>query len=114
MVGLICVDSGLSYASWKGFLRGLRKRDLDGVQRVASDVRGGIVRTVFAEDDPATARAMYRAACGLVSRPCRDAAAILESVEADALGCLDFPAERRRRMRTNNVQERLDREIKRR
>lgn len=101
VVGLACADSE-SYASWKGFLRGLRERGLDGVQCVTSDAHGGIVR------------AMYQAACGLVSRLSVDAAAILESAEADALAYLDFPAEHRRRMRTNNVQERLNREIKRR
>ena len=53
------------------------------------------------------ARAMYQAACGLISRLSRDAA-------ADALAHLDFPAGHRRRIRTNNVQERLNREIKRR
>ena len=57
---------------------------------------------------------MYQAACGLVSRLCRDAAAILESAEANAPAYLDFPAEHHRRARTNNVQERLNREIMRR
>ena len=61
VVGRACVDSE-SYASWKGFPRGLRERGLKGVQCA-----------VFAEEDPARARAMYRAARGLVSRPSRDA-----------------------------------------
>ena len=152
VVGLACVDSE-SYASQKGFLRGLRERGLEGVQCVTSDAHGGIVRAVrevfpgaawqrcvvhlerdvvsaittragraaagrvlravFAEEDPARARAMYQAACGLISRLLRDAAAVMESAEADALAHLDFPAGHRRRIRTNNVQERLNREIKR-
>ena len=53
------------------------------------------------------ARAMYQASRGLISRLSRDA-------ETDALAHLDFPAGHRRRIRTNNVQERLNREIKRR
>ena len=57
---------------------------------------------------------MYQTACGLISRLSRDAAAVMESAEADALAHLDFPAGHRRRIRTNNVQERLNREIKRR
>lgn len=148
MVGLACVDTE-SYASWKGFLRGLRERGLEGVRCVTSDAHGGIVRAVrevflgaawqrcvvhlerdvvsaiptragrvlhaiFAEEGPARARAMYQAACGLISRLSRDAAAVMESAEADALAHLDFPAGHRRRIRTNNVQERLNREIKRR
>lgn len=146
VVGLARVDSE-SYASWKGFLRGLRERGLEGVRCATSDAHGGIVRAVrevflgaawrrravhlerdvvsaiptradraaagrvpravFAEEDPAMARAMYQAARGLISRLSRDAA-------ADALAHLDFPAGHRRRIRTNNVQERLNREIKRR
>ena len=137
MVGLACVDTE-SYASWKGFLRGLRERGLEGVRCVTSDAHGGIVRAVrevflgaawqrcvvhlerdvvsaiptragrvlhaiFAEEDPARARAMYQAACGLISRLSRDAAAVMESAEADALAHLDFPAGHRRRIRTNNV-----------
>lgn len=141
VVGLARVDSE-SYASWKGFLRGLRERGLEGVRCATSDAHGGIVcavrevfpgaawrrravhlerdvvsaiptragrvpHAVFAEGDPAKARAMYQASRGLISRPSRDA-------EADALAHLDFPAGHRRRIRTNNVQERLNREIKRR
>lgn len=146
VVGLARVDSE-SYASWKGFLRGLRERGLEGVQCAASDAHGGIVRAVrevfpgaawqrrtvhlerdvvsaiptragraaagrvphavFAEEDPAMARAMYQASRGLISRLSRDA-------EADAPAHLDFPAGHRRRIRANNVQERLNREIKRR
>ena len=43
-----------------------------------------------------------------------EAAELLEEAEADALAYLDFPAGHRRRIRTNNVQERTNREIKRR
>lgn len=145
VVGLARVDSE-SYASWKGFLRGLRERGLEGVRCATSDAHGSIVRAVrevflgaawrrravhlerdvvsaiptradraaagrvpravFAEEDPAMARAMYQAARGLISRLSRDAA-------ADALAHLDFPAGHRRRIRTKR-QERLNREIKRR
>lgn len=45
VVGLACVDAE-SYASRKGFLRGLRERGPSGVQRVTSDAHGGIVRAV--------------------------------------------------------------------
>lgn len=130
VVGLARVDSE-SYASRKGFLRGLRERGLEGVRCATSDAHGGIVCTVrevfpgaawrrravhlerdvvsaiptragrvphavFAEGDPAMARAMYQASRGLISRLSRDA-------EADALAHLDFPAGHRRRIRTNNV-----------
>lgn len=107
VVGLARVDSE-SYASWKGFPRGLRERGLEGVRCATSDAHGGIVcavrevfpgaawrrrtvhlecdvvsaiptragrvpHAVFAEKDPAMARAMYQASRGLISRLSRDA-----------------------------------------
>ena len=45
---------------------------------------------------------------------CPRAAAILEEAEPDALAYLDFPPTHWKRLRTNNVQERTNREIKRR
>ena len=153
VVGLACVDAE-SYASWKGFLRGLRERGLSGVQCVTSDAHGGIARAVrelfpgaawqrcvahlerdvidacptrakraaagrvlhavFDEDDPARVRALYRAACGVISSLSADAGRVMEGAEADALAYLDFPEAHCRRIRTNNVQERANREIKRR
>lgn len=46
VVGLARVDSE-SYASWKGFLRGLRERGLEGARCATSDAHGGIVRAVI-------------------------------------------------------------------
>ena len=43
-----------------------------------------------------------------------EAAAVLEEAEPDALAYLDFPPTHWKRLRTNNVQERTNREIKRR
>ena len=45
---------------------------------------------------------------------CPRAAAVLEEAEPDALAYLDFPPAHWKRLRTNNVQERTNREIKRR
>lgn len=73
-----------------------------------------VPHAVFTEDDPMRTKAMYQAACGIVSELSPGAGSILKSSEAGALAHLDFPATHRRRIRTNNVQERLNREIKRR
>lgn len=153
VAGLSCVDTE-SYASWKGFLRGLRERGLSSVQCVTSDAHGGIVRAVrevfpgaawqrrivhlgrdvigacptrsrrataaralravFSEEGPVRVRALYRVARSVISKLSRDAGRILEEAEADALAYLDFPGAHRRRIRTNSVQERCNREIKRR
>lgn len=75
---------------------------------------GKVMQAVFAQEDPAMVRAAYHAAIDAISSFSWAAAGLLEDAECDALACLPFPAEHRRRIRTNNVQERPNREIKRR
>lgn len=75
---------------------------------------GRIVSQVFRGRDAATVTAMYHAACDMLEGCCPRAAAILEGAEPDALAYLDFPPSHWKRLRTNNVQERTNREIKRR
>nr|WP_270299567.1 transposase [Eggerthella sinensis] len=59
-------------------------------------------------------RELYHLACGEIAGICPRAAGLLEDAEADALAYLDFPYAHHRRIRTNNVQERANRELKRR
>ena len=75
---------------------------------------GRIVSQVFRGRDAATVTAMYHVACDMLKGCCPRAAAILEGAEPDALAYLDFPPSHWKRLRTNNVQERTNREIKRR
>ena len=75
---------------------------------------GRIVSSVFRARDAATAVAMYHAACEMLEGCCPRAARVLEEAEPDALAYLDFPPSHWKRLRTNNVQERTNREIKRR
>ena len=75
---------------------------------------GRILSPVFRAKDAATARAMYHVACDML-RECRPKAAVAaEEAEPDALAYLAFPPSHWKRLRTNNVQERANREIKRR
>ena len=73
-----------------------------------------ILHAVFAERDPSLARELYHLACREICSFCPKAAELLEEAEADALAYLDFPYAHHRRLRTNNVQERANRELKRR
>ena len=73
-----------------------------------------IMHAAFAGKDPALVRELYHLACEKIAGFNPKAAGLLEEAEADALAYLDFPYERHRRLRTNNVQERLNREVKRR
>ena len=152
-VGFGVVDTE-SAASWKAFLRGLRKRGVTGVRCVVSDDHEGLVqaiaeiyqgaawqrcivhlernvvgwfskkgdkavaaaamKAVFAERDPQFVRAAYRVATQRLAEIKPRAGELLEDAEADALAYLDFPYEHHIRLRTNNVQERANEEIKRR
>lgn len=73
-----------------------------------------ILHAVFDERDPALVRELYHLACEEIDTFCPKAAELLEEAEADALAYLDFPYAHHRRLRTNNVQERANRELKRR
>lgn len=57
---------------------------------------------------------MYHVARDMLRGACPKAADVLEEAEPDALAYLDFPPSHWKRLRTNNVQERANREIKRR
>ena len=73
-----------------------------------------IVAPVFRAKDAAAAVAMYHVARGMLRGVCPRAADVLEEAEPDAPAYLDLPASHWKRLRTNNVQERANREIKRR
>jgi len=73
-----------------------------------------IVSPVFRAKDADVVRAMYHLATEMLEECCPRAARILEDAEPDALAYLDFPSTHWKRLRTNNVQERTNREIKRR
>ncbi len=75
---------------------------------------GSIMEAVFAEQDADLVRELYHAAIDEIGAVNQAAGELLEEAEADALAYLDFPAAHHRRLRTNNVQERMNREIKRR
>jgi transposase-like protein len=72
------------------------------------------MKAVFAERDPQLVRAAYRQAAEVIAGLKPHAGELLEDAEADALAYLDFPYEHHVRLRTNNVQERANEEIKRR
>lgn len=74
----------------------------------------GIPKAVFAERDPELVREPYQLATEQIEGFCPKAAEAFEEAEADAPACLDFPCEHHVRLRTNDVQERADRELKRR
>lgn len=93
------------------------QRNLSGAARR----RGGerlvreLAKAVFSQGDALVARALYPRAVEAIRAAGEGAAAdLLESAREDALQYLSLPREHWARVRTNNVQERANREIKRR
>lgn len=74
----------------------------------------GIPKAVSAERDPELARELHQLATAQIEGFCPKAAEVPEEAEADAPAYLDFPYEHHVRLRANNVQERANRELKRR
>lgn len=66
---------------------------------------------MFRGRDAATVTAMYHAACDMLEGRC-PRAAVLEEAEPDALAYLGFPPTQWKCLRTKNVQEGTNREIK--
>ena len=93
------------------------QRNLSAKVRSAKNERlvRELAKAVFAEGDPLVCRAAYGRACAAMRAAgeagCAD---LLEAAQGDALQYLSLPREHWRRVRTNNVQERANREIKRR
>lgn len=73
-----------------------------------------LMKVPFAQRDPLVARACYRLAADEVAKVSANAGDVMSGAEADALAYLDFPPAHWAKLRTNNVQERANREIKRR
>lgn len=73
-----------------------------------------VLKAVFKESDATLVRALYRTAIEEIEKISEKAAALLEEAEPDALAYLAYPSEHHKKLRTNNVQERANREIKRR
>ena len=72
------------------------------------------VSPILGESDPTLVRAPCHEAVDELASFAPDASRVLEDAEVDALAYLSFPREHRIKIRTNNVQERMNCELKRR
>lgn len=91
-------------AAWQRCVVHLERDIVDACPTRAKGASAGrVLHAVFDEEDPSKVRALYRAACGVISGLSPDAGKIMEEAEADAPAYLDFPEAHRRRIRTNNV-----------
>ena len=92
------------------------KRDvlakIDG--REAQRRARAVMSPILGESDPTLVRAPCHEAVDELASFAPDASRVLEDAEVDALAYLSFPREHRIKIRTNNVQERMNCELKRR
>ena len=97
-------------ASWVSFFQWLRSRGLDGVKLVAK-----MLKAIHSQESKKAAREKAKAVVEeLRSMKLKEAAKKVEDGIEETLTYCDFPSEHWTRIRTNNVIERLNREIRRR
>lgn len=91
-------------------------RNVSGHIHKKADLRRArkALKTAFAQKSPLMVRACYQEATEEILNLSKTAGAVLLEAEDDALSYLAFPKTHWTKIRTNNVQERANREIKRR
>lgn len=105
----------LAGAAWQRCVAHLERNVRDRCRRRdVGDAAVSALKAALSERDPALARAGYRRACGLLAAADPRGAELLEDAEPSALAYLGFPREHAVWVRTNNVCERMNCEIKRR
>lgn len=114
--GLVrAVRESLPGAAWQRCIAHLERNVLERCRRKGDGSAAvAALKAAFAEADPALVRAGYRRAVDLLAAVDKRGAELLEEAAPAALAYLAFPREHRHWVRTNNVQERMNCEIKRR
>ena len=87
---------------------------LTRVPKSAQAMVGTLVRTVFAQSDDTQVKAQFARVIDQLEEKFPAAAELLAECEADLLAFSDFPVEHWRQIWSNNTQERLNKELRRR
>lgn len=105
----------LAGAAWQRCVAHLERNVRDRCRRRdVGEAAVAALKAALSERDPALVRAGYRGACDLLAAADPRGAELLEEAAPSALAYLGFPREHAVWVRTNNVQERMNCEIKRR
>ena len=113
--GLVdAIASVLPGATWQRcrvhFVRNVHTR----VPKTAQSMVGALIRSIFEQPDAEQVHAQHARVVEQLTERFPDAAAMLVEAEADILAFASFPKEHWRQIWSNNPQERLNKEIRRR
>jgi len=113
--GLVdAIASTLPGASWQRCRTHFVRNLLTKVPKAAQPFVASAVRSIFDQPDASTTRAQHVKVTEQLIERFPDAAAMLEQAETDILAFTAFPEAHWRQIRSNNPQERLNKEIRRR
>ncbi len=101
-------------ATWQRCQAHFTKNILDVTPKALKDEVKANLRSIFTAPDPKTARTLLNAALSAYEDKAPKAMETLENGFDDAVAVLTLPENYRRKLRTTNTQERLNREIRRR
>lgn len=102
-------------ASWQRCIVHVKRDVLKKIEsKKDKDLAQKVMAPIFKESDPHLVRALCQEAICQLETFVPKAAQVLEDAEIDALAYLSFPVAHHIKIRTNNVQERMNRELKRR
>ncbi len=108
------IASELSGASWQRCRVHFMKNLLCRIPKIDQERVADLVRSIFAQPSAATARLQLRSVAGQLEKDYPDAANMLLEAEDEILAYTAFPKEHWKKIWSNNPQERLNREIRRR
>lgn len=108
------VGQVLSEASWQRCRVHFMRNLLSHIPRVDQAVVAAALRTIFAQPDQAAARRQLEAVYEAMCKRWPKAAQVLIEAENDILAYMEFPQEHWKRIYSNNILERLNREVRRR
>jgi putative transposase len=113
--GLVeAVRAVLPGASWQRCRTHAMRNLLTRVPKSAQSLVATLVRTIFAQPDAASTWAQHERICAQLAERFPQAAALLADIGPDLLAFASFPKEHWRQIWSNNPQERLNKEIRRR
>jgi transposase-like protein len=108
------VAAVLQGAAWQRCRTHFMRNALALVQKGAQQMVAATIRTVFVQPDAASARETWRKVADGFRGRWPKLAQLLDEAEPDVLAYLSFPQEHWRQIWSNNPQERLNKEVKRR